>query len=142
MYAGLNLNLDVLNILLIAVSSLTIAQLIALSILYNRGPVSFSKYRTTVEKTYKTLLSLTILGVLLFAVFNGYSTYEPQEIMYSEKERFEELEVAIPTPAEIGIRARMRELRLLKETNDRIKKEQEQSKRDYEEALTKQGETL
>ena len=86
---------------------------------------------------YNTLFILAPFVAVTFTIFNSYVADGSQEATYSEQRKFEDINVAPPIPVEIDIRARMRELRLLKETNDRIKKEQEQSKRDYEEALTK-----
>ena len=122
MFTNISFNWDVIYILSVVLLCLSI-NYTAVALLWSKwGPESFKRHRAYLTKMYNTLFILAPFVAVTFTIFNSYVADGSQEATYSEQRKFEDINVAPPIPVGIDIRARMRELRLLKETNDRIKK--------------------
>lgn len=96
---------------------------------------SFEENREIIKKTTLSALIIVFLVGIMLTLFLGYQTSTPHTPVGVQEAKRSVQHLVIPTQEEIEAESKARELKLIKEREDQIKKEKEESERAYKEAL-------
>ncbi len=135
MFSNVTFNWDVLQILVITIIILVAIRVVTAMIWSKWDYKDFNENKPIIDKAFYTATVLTVLGVFLFTVFNGYESTHRQADMGTEAIKQEAREFVAPTVIDIEADETARVLKKKLKEEARIKKEKEESKRAYEEAL-------